>query len=102
MAEDNLLVAPPQALVTQIADGIEGVTAEQVAAVLAGLAVAQSGAPLGTLYVDEATGVAAQRVSLNGVHWWRIIHPDGELSYDRDNGAVEGMTLKFSPSGGSE
>lgn len=101
MADENLLVAPPEALVSQIADGIDGVTPEQVTAVLAGLAVAQSGAPLGTLYVNETTGVAAQRVSLDGVHWWRIISPNGELSYDRDASAIDGMVLKFSPSAGS-
>lgn len=97
MADDSPLVTPPEALVTQIASGIEGVSAEQVSAVLAGLAAAQSGDQVGTLMQDTSTGAVAQRIILDGVHMWRVTKPNGEMWYDMSP-KLDGWSVLYSPS----
>lgn len=70
-------------LVTQVAKGVEGVDAEQVALVLAHLAAIQGGEPLGTIKRDPVTGHVATRIDLNGIHKWQVMVPNtGEQWYD--------------------
>jgi len=70
------------ALLEQVANNIEGVTPEQVAAVLAAYWAIHEGDPVGTIRRDEATGAVGIRVEDNGMHLWRVSTPLGEQYND--------------------
>ena len=92
---DTAAVVPAEDLAAHIAAGIPGVSAEQAAAVLAAVAEVQAGEPLDTVRKDPDSGELAHRISLNGVHLWRISKSNGEQWFDKTP-TLPAWTLLFS------
>jgi hypothetical protein len=65
------------AVVTVISQHLPDITDEQVNAVLSTWNSILNGDPLGTVRLDPNTGHIAYRVSLDGVHMWKVTAPDG-------------------------
>ncbi len=71
------LVAQVRALV-----GDDGLTNEQISRVIVAYQAAHAGATLGTVAINPATNAVAKRVSVGGVHQWKVIDDDGGVSFD--------------------
>jgi len=79
-----VIPASPE-LYEQIAAAVEGVTAEQVSQVAAGLNLAlAAGDPEYTIRINASTGQVAQRVNVGGWLRWRITNPDGTQEWHID------------------
>lgn len=61
--------------------GDDGLTAEQINRVITAFQAAHEGAELGTVMIHPETGAVAKRVSVEGVHKWRVMDDDG-FSFD--------------------
>lgn len=71
-----------QSVVEQIVARVQGVDNEKVAAVLAAWQSIREGDPIGTVRRCPDTGGIAHRVSVEGVHMWRVSMPDGSQHND--------------------
>jgi hypothetical protein len=80
--KETVLGSPHPEIVHHIANQIEGLTPEQVHAVLATWNNVREGAPVGTVCRDPETGAVGHRVDNDGVHIWRVSLPDGEIYND--------------------
>lgn len=58
------------------------ISANQVAAVLSAYRAILDGDPVGTVRRNPDTGELAVRVNHNGLHLWRVSHPQGEQYND--------------------
>lgn len=58
------------------------ITANQAAAVLAAYINITGGDPVGTVRRNPDTGEVAIRASVDGLHMWRVSHPDGSQYND--------------------
>jgi len=70
------------AIAEEIANRTEGVDAAQVSAMLAAWNNIRAGDPVGTVRRDDATGLVAHRVELEGVQQWHVSAPDGSVYND--------------------
>lgn len=71
------LVAQVKAIV-----GDDALTVEQVNSVIVAYQAAHAGAEVGTVAINPTTGAVAKRVSVDGVHKWRVLDDDGGVSFD--------------------
>lgn len=58
------------------------ISPSQVAAVLAAYRDIIGGDPVGTMRRDPETGAIALRTNVDGLHLWRVSHPQGEQYND--------------------
>ena len=56
---------------------VEGLTDQQVTAVLSAWNTVKEGDELGTVRRDDVTGAVAHRVDASGAHLWVVTAPDG-------------------------
>jgi hypothetical protein len=81
-----MIEIPGQAALEQIAavasEADAPLTANQVAAVLAAYGSILSGDPVGTVRRDPQTGAIAHRVSVDGLHMWRVSVPSTGEQYN--------------------
>lgn len=68
----------------------EEVSEDQINRVIVAYEAAHSGDPVGTVLLNPETGATARRVSVDGVHKWRV--DDGEVSWDT-RPTLEGWTV---------
>jgi hypothetical protein len=73
----NNPIAHPE-IVARISSAVEGLTPEQVNAVLEAWNHVREGDPVGTIRRDKETGAVAHRVDAEGLHLWRVSTPDGD------------------------
>jgi hypothetical protein len=76
-----MIEMPGEAALNQIAqvasEADAPVTANQVAAVLSAYCAILDGDPVGTIRRNPDTGELAVRVNADGLHLWRVSHPQG-------------------------
>jgi hypothetical protein len=69
--------------IAQIASETDApLSANQVAAVLAAFNHVLGGDPVGTMRRDQESGAVALRMNADGLHLWRINHPNGDYYND--------------------
>lgn len=77
MPDETPTVTVTDSVVLAISSQLPDVSDEQVSAVLETWNAVLQGDPLGTVRLDTASGQIGHRVSIDGVHMWRISAPDG-------------------------
>lgn len=80
MSDDVVQVT--EAVVSTVSSQLPDLTDDQVQAVLQAWNRARAGDPLGTIRYDAQTKKLAHRVSVDGVHLWRVTGEDGEQYND--------------------
>jgi hypothetical protein len=77
---------PSDAVLEQIAkvasESEAAITANQAASVLAAYRLILGGDPIGMIRRDPDTGSLAHRVTVDGLHMWRVSTPEGEQYND--------------------
>lgn len=81
MADDPIPVT--DAVVLAISSQLPDVTDQQVHEVLQTWNGLLSGDPLGTIRIAD-TGLVGHRVSVDGIHMWRVTAPDGSTWTDME------------------
>lgn len=67
-----------ETVVSTVADQIPDMTPEQVQQVIQAWNAVRTGDPVGTVRKCSETGNVAHRVSVDGIHMWRVTTPDGQ------------------------
>lgn len=82
------------AVVEAVSSQLPEVTDEHVAMVLSAYESVISGPALGTVVMDPASGQIAMRVSVDGIHQWRITAPDGGVWGDMRPALPEWVVIR--------
>lgn len=80
--DDDDVVQVTEAVVSTVSSQLPDLTDDQVQAVLHAWNHVRQGDPLGTVRYDPETKKLAHRVSVDGVHLWRVTAQDGEQYND--------------------
>lgn len=95
---DDDAVQVTEAVVSAVSNQLPDLTDDQVQAVLQAWNLARAGEPLGTIRYDAATKRLAHRVSVDGVHLWRVTGEGGDQF--NDHTPTLGWEVLRGPEGG--
>lgn len=76
------LIPITDTVIQTVSGQLPDLTDDQVQQVIQAWNAVRQGDPIGTVRFEAETGRVAHRVSVDGVHLWRITGPDGEQYND--------------------
>lgn len=80
--EENEPILVTETVISTVSNQLPDMTDAQVQQVIEAWNAVRQGDPLGTIRRCPDTGAVAHRVSVDGIHMWRVTIPDGQAWND--------------------